>query len=165
VFTVWGCTLTDLVASGLRERVPAAPALGAPLDVLERRHPMSKQARVLRLLSYLLLILFGLVVGYLNLHTDETPFIALPLLGMAGVLGFLSPRWPWRWGLLLGVCPALSQLYALAIGMHLPYPNDLPTLQGGLIGGLIFGLVGALAGALAQRVVRKMAAGSLDASR
>ena len=119
---------------------------------------MPKPTPIERWLPYPLILLLGLGVGYLNLHTDETPFVALPLLAAAALVGCINPRAAWRWGLLLGVWPALSALWALAIQMRLPYPNNPGAIQGALIGGLIFALAGTYLGVLCRWIGRPLAA-------
>jgi hypothetical protein len=151
---LWGRTLGDLACSGWRERVDAATHPAVPRE--ERSLIMPEPTQIERWLPYPLILLLGLGVGYLNLHTDETPFIALPLLAAAALIGFINPRAAWRWGLLLGVCPALSALWAAAIQMKLPYPNNPGELQGALIGGLIFALAGAYLGVLGRWIMRHL---------
>jgi hypothetical protein len=88
----------------------------------------------------------------------------LPLLAGAALIGFINPRAAWRWGLLLGLWPALSAGWAALIHMKLPYPNSLNDLAGPLLGGLLFGLAGAYGGVLARWVLRRLAAAG-DTSR
>jgi hypothetical protein len=161
---LWSRTLGDLAISGWRERVATAVAPSPTALQFEGSPIMPKPHRVERLLPYPLILILGLGVSYLNLHTDETPFVALPLLAAAALVGFVNPRAAWRWGLLLGVWPALSALWAAAIHMKLPYPNSPGEIQGALIAGLLFALVGAYLGALARWVLRQLAA-TADTSR
>jgi hypothetical protein len=156
LLALWGRTAADLASSGWRERMAAAVA--APARPYEGSSPMPKQHRAERLLPYPLILLLGLGIGYLNLHTDETPFVALPLLAGAALVGFINPRAAWRWGLLLGVWPVLSALWALATHMTLPYPNTPGEIQGALIGGLLFAGVGAYLGVLGRWLVRQLLA-------
>ena len=150
---VWTVALPDLLASGWRERL--APAAAAPL--LTEETTMEKQSPRLRAALYALAALFGLAVAYLNLHTDETPFVAIPLLAACALLGALGPRGAWRWGLLVGLWLPLSQAWAYWIGMRLPYPNTAVDVLSAAIPGLLIGLVGAYLGALAGWVLRRAA--------
>jgi hypothetical protein len=56
------------------------------------------------------------------------------------------------------VWPALSALWALAIQMRLPYPNNPGEIQGALSGGLIFALAGAYLGVLGRWIIRQLEA-------
>lgn len=102
---------------------------------------------------YLLALLLGLDIGWVNVLTDETPFVALPLLAATGILGLAWPRRAWRWALLVGVWLPLGQAFALLTSMRVPYPNDLSAVAQALAIGL--GLVGAYAGELVARLFRR----------
>ncbi len=158
LFTVWGHTLGDLAASGWRERVAAAVSASSAALHFEGGPSMPQPHQIERWLPYPLILLLGLGVGYVNLHTDQTPFIALPLLAAAALVSFIHPRAAWHWGLLLGLWPALSAAWALAINMKVPYPNTVNDLSGPLIGGLLFALAGAYFGVLARWIVRQLGA-------
>jgi hypothetical protein len=55
-------------------------------------------------LWYHLLALFtGLVVGFIDLHSDEIQLPALLLLAFGFFLGFAQPKNAWRWALYLGI--------------------------------------------------------------
>ena len=147
---LWRHTLGDLVRSGLRERLTPAADLAPP----ERSDPMDRQPRWLRLLPYPLTVLFGLPLGYVNLHTDDTQFVALPLLAVCCLLGFLQPRHAWRWALLTGLWIPLSQLWPLVAPMKLPYTDN--NIGGAIIGALLFGMAGAYLGVPARWMVRQI---------
>jgi hypothetical protein len=102
---------------------------------------------------YLLSLLLGIDLGWVNLHTDQTPFVALPLLAATAILGFGWPRRPWLWALVVGVWLSIGQALALLASMRLPYPNDLSAVVSVLAIGVVLGLVGAYAGALLARLV------------
>ena len=150
LLALWRHTLGDLVSSGLRERLTPAADLAPP----ERSDSMDRQPRWLRLLAYPLTVLFGLPLGYVNLHTDDTQFVALPLLAACCLLGFLYPRHAWRWALLTGLWIPLSQLWALLVPMKLPYSDN--NISGAIIGALLFGLAGAYLGVLGRWLVRQI---------
>ena len=114
---------------------------------------MSPRRPLVGSLPYVLAVLFGLAIGWVNVHTDQTPVVALPLLAAAGVLGVIWPRRAWRWGLLVGAWLALGQAYALLTSTRLPYPNNPSDIAAVLGIGLTLGLVGAYSGALVRRLV------------
>jgi hypothetical protein len=107
----------------------------------------------LRLLPTLLAVIVGLALAYVNLRTDEVPFVVLPLFTAAFWLAFASPSWAWLRTLLLGLWIPLAQLLALLGGQRLPYPNDWPSLQGTTWAVVFCCLLGAAAGLVARKVV------------
>ena len=48
-------------------------------------------------------IVLGFVAAYLALHRAGDVFVYLLLVLFGGLLGYLGPRVPWRWGIVLGV--------------------------------------------------------------
>ena len=71
----------------------------------------------------------------------------MPLLCFSFILGFIQPRWPWRWGLIVGAGVALPQLLA-ALGLYaLPYSANA-------LGALVIVLI-AVASAYAGAFVRR----------
>ncbi len=104
---------------------------------------------------YLLAVLLGVDIGWVNLLTDQTPFVALPLLASTFLLGLAWPRRAWLWALLVGIWLSIGQAFALLTSMRLPYPNDLAAVEQVLLIGLGLGLVGAYAGALLARLLKR----------
>jgi hypothetical protein len=115
---------------------------------------MDRQPLWLRLLPYSLTVLFGLPLGYVNLHTDDTQFVALPLLAACCLLGFLQPRHAWRWALLTGAWVPLSQVWLRVAPMRVPYSDN--NIGGAVIGALLFSLAGAYLGVLGRWMLRQI---------
>ena len=68
-----------------------------------------------------LAVLCALLLHNVDTHTDDTQFPFFMLIGFSFILGLVQPRWPWRWGLIVGAGVALPQLLA-ALGLYgLPY--------------------------------------------
>ena len=111
----WSRMVGDLAATGLRERRSAWR---------ERNRSMTPSARLGRLWPWPVTLILALIVAYVNLHTDETGIVALPMILAAAALGFARPRGAILWGLLLGMGIPLGQAWATLAGWHLPYPNS-----------------------------------------
>lgn len=54
-------------------------------------------------LAYLLAIVAGLAIAWVDKRTDEIIVSIVPLLVVGALLGLARPAHPWRWGLLLGI--------------------------------------------------------------
>ncbi len=85
---------------------------------------MTPAVRLTRLWPWPVTLILALIVAYVNLHTDETGVVALPMILVAAALGSARPRGAILWGLLLGVGIPLGQAWAALAGWHLPYPNS-----------------------------------------
>jgi hypothetical protein len=53
-------------------------------------------------LYYLLAVLWGALAGWLNIKVGDLLLTAMTVLAANMLLGFLSPRRPWRWVLVVG---------------------------------------------------------------
>ena len=53
-------------------------------------------------LYYLLAVLSGALAGWLNIKVGDLLLTAMTVLAANMLLGFLSPRRPWRWVLVVG---------------------------------------------------------------
>ena len=116
---------------------------------------MEERSIVRGAVPYALALLLGLDIGWVNVLTDQAPFVALPLLATTAILGLAWPRRAWLWALLVGIWLPLGQGFALLTSMRLPYPNDLSSVGQVLLVGLGLGLVGAYAGALFARLLKR----------
>ena len=85
---------------------------------------------------YLLACLPGLAIAWVDSRPgwDDTGVTAGALLFVSAVIGFIFPRWPWRWGLAVGIWVPLAGL----ILNHNPGSLIalLPAMLGAYLGGL-----------------------------
>lgn len=102
--------------------------------------------RVQQGVFFLIAVSLGLAIAWVDSrpHWDDTGITAASLLLSAGMLGLMSPRQPWRWGLAVGIWVPLSLILRT------------PT-AGSLAGGLVI-LAIPMAGAYAGMAVRRFMA-------
>jgi|SRR5579883_1197109 hypothetical protein len=109
----------------------------------------------MRIPDYGALLLVGaaaLGVGFVNTHTDEL-LVVIPLVGLLSfVFGAGQPPRAWLWAFLLGGAVPCSQLVALLGGWHVPYPNDVNSIETSCIA-LGPALIAAYVGVGARRTV------------
>ena len=86
---------------------------------------MTTQMRRIRWWPVPVALGLALIIGWMNLRTDDSGIVALPLVGAAVALGFARPRSAPVWGLLLGAGIPLGEALALVFGWRVPYPVDL----------------------------------------
>lgn len=101
---------------------------------------------------YLLAVLFGLSAGLLEITYGDLLATALCVLLSTLVLGFLRPRRPWRWILVVGVFVPLMRLAAYLVMSQKPYRAQI--WESGL--GFVTGIAGSYAGALARKGVDEL---------
>lgn len=109
-----------------------------------------------KLWHYLLAIFLGMIVGWLDLRSDEVSATILLLLVFGMFLGFAQPRHAWRWALLLAMWVPLGGFFSSALGLtNLPAasPNWLASLVA-----FIPAFIGAYGGALVSGASRRMSA-------
>jgi hypothetical protein len=146
---LWATVLLDLATTGLRERLAARRAVAA---LTEGSLAMNGRHTPAPIWAYPLALAAGLFLAYGDLHTDDTGLIAIPILGVCALLGFLGPRWAWRWALLVGLpIPLAEWLVTITATKPITPPMDL---SGALIGSLLFGLAGAYGGSLLRTLLR-----------
>ncbi|MGO9863580.1 MAG: hypothetical protein ACLPLR_08215 [Terriglobales bacterium] len=61
---------------------------------------------------YLLAAALGAAAGWLDIKLGDLLLTAMAVLAANMLLGFLSPRRPWRWVILVGVCVPLVEWLA-----------------------------------------------------
>ena len=64
---------------------------------------------------YFLAVVFGIAAAWLDIKVDAEEHIlltALVVVSSCMLLGFLSPRRPWRWVLVIGVCIPVGEWLA-----------------------------------------------------
>jgi hypothetical protein len=102
---------------------------------------------------HLLALAAGLLIGYVDLRTEEVWSGLTSLLLVVFIFGLLHPHQAWQWALLVGVGLPLAYLVALWIGYTLPCRpgfgcptvNTITTLQ--TFKALVPAFVGAYSGA------------------
>jgi hypothetical protein len=87
------------------------------------------------IVAYVVAVVLGLGAGYVNLQVNDPTLAALLVAMIAMGLGLWKPKRPWRWGLLVGVCVPLAQVFA--------YVDGVPPLRGQVARACFIGLVSA----------------------
>jgi hypothetical protein len=106
---------------------------------------------------YILGVLSGLLVAWLDVRApwgdDSAKVVLLLWVAVTGPLGYLRPRRPWRWALVVGPWLPLTHLARHVLGMpDMIHPNTYATIL------LLFPVsvaacsLGAYGGALLRRV-------------
>jgi len=101
---------------------------------------------------YLLAVLFGLSAGILEVTVGDLLATALFVLVSTMVLGFLRPRRPWKWIVVVGVFVPLARLAAYLVLTQKPYRAQI--WESGL--GFLTGTAGSYCGALARKGVDEL---------
>ncbi len=97
-------------------------------------------------------ILLGLCAGLLEITVGDLLATALFVLISTLVLGFMRPRRPWRWIIVVGVFVPSVRLAAYLLMTQRPYPAQI--WESAL--GFLTGVAGAYGGALARRGVDEL---------
>lgn len=100
-------------------------------------------------LYYALAAIFGVAAAWTDIKVGDLLLTAMIVVAACILLGFLSPRKPWRWVLLIGVCiPVLEWLAYFFL-------SEKPTRAQIYESFLAFvpGIAGAVGGALGRGVV------------
>lgn len=101
---------------------------------------------------YVLAVLFGLSAGILEVTVGDLLATALFVLVSTMVLGFLRPKRPWRWIVVVGVFVPLARLAAYLVLTQKPYRAQI--WESGL--GFVTGTAGSYCGALARKGVDEL---------
>ncbi len=101
---------------------------------------------------YLLAVLFGLSAGILEITVGDLLATALFVLVSTMVLGFVRPKRPWRWIVVVGVFVPLARLAAYLVLTQKPYLAQI--WESGL--GFVTGTAGSYCGALARKGVDEL---------
>ncbi len=96
-----------------------------------------------------LTLLFGALLGYIDLNSSEVFLPMACLLLFAFTLGAFQPKAAWRWGLLIGL--SVPAAYGVASLTQLP-PSDAPAQPLTLVVLVIPALSAAYAGVLANHL-------------
>jgi uncharacterized MnhB-related membrane protein len=104
------------------------------------------------ILIYFFAVLLGLSAGLLEVTVGDLLATALFVLISTMVLGFMRPRHPWRWTLVVGVFVPLMRLAAYVVMTQKPYRAQI--WESAL--GFVTGVAGAYGGALARKGVDEL---------
>jgi hypothetical protein len=101
---------------------------------------------------YLLAAAFGILAGWMDIKVGDLLFTAMIVLAACMVLGYLRPKKPWRWVVLIGICVPLVEWLAYFLLKQKPqraqiYESFLAFLPG---------IAGAYGGALGRGVVENL---------
>ena len=100
-------------------------------------------------LQYLLAAAFGVMAGWIDIKVGDLLFTAMIVLAACMGLGFVRPRKPWRWVVLVGIFVPIIEWLAYSILAQKPeraqiYESFLAFLPG---------IVGAYGGSFGRGVV------------
>jgi hypothetical protein len=98
---------------------------------------------------YLLAVLLGTLAGWANIKIADLLFTAMIVLAACMLLGFLRPRQPWRWVVIVGVFVPVVEWLAYCLLSQKPeraqiYESFLAFMPG---------IAGAFGGAMGRGVV------------
>lgn len=117
---------------------------------------MTLSKRIIHHWPALLALLLGLLIGYVDLHSDEVWAALILLLPVTFLFGWVWPQQAWQWALLLGVGIPLGYLIALLTGYTPPCHPHLPcaALNINTVSQSAMALIPALIGAYVAVVLR-----------
>lgn len=99
--------------------------------------------------SYVMAAFFGVAAGWIDIKIGDLLLTAMVVLAACILLGFLSPRKPWRWVLLIGVfIPAIEWLAYFFLSQK---PTRAQVYESFLA--FVPGIAGAIGGAVGRGVV------------
>ena len=101
---------------------------------------------------YLLAALFGAVAGWLDINVGDLLLTAMVVLAANMLLGFLSPRRPWRWVLIVGLFVPVVEW--LAYWLLTEKPDRAQIYESFLA--FLPGIAGAFGGAVGRKVVDEL---------
>jgi len=100
-------------------------------------------------LYYVLAAIFGAAAAWTDIKVGDLLLTAMIVVAACILLGFLSPRKPWRWVLLIGIC--LPVFEWLAYFFLTEKPTRAQVYESFL--GFVPGIAGAYGGAIGRGVV------------
>lgn len=101
---------------------------------------------------YVLAVLLGLGAGFLELRLGDLLMTALFVLISTMVVGFLRPKAPWRWTIIVGGLIPAVWLFTYFFSKQRPYRAQL--WESGL--GFLTGVAGAYCGAFTHKVIDEL---------
>src|SRR5438270_5035455 len=101
---------------------------------------------------YVLAICLGIAAGLLEVRFEDLLATALFVMIGTMVLGYLRPRWPWRWTAIVGACIPLVRWWAYTFRMEQASRAEL--WESGL--GFLTGIAGAYCGMFTHKVIHEL---------
>ncbi len=101
---------------------------------------------------YILALLLGLTAGYLEIWLEDLLVTALFVMISTMVLGYLRPRSPWRWTIIVGFCVPLVRFWAFAFRTE--HASRAELWESGL--GFLTGIAGAYCGMFTHKVIHEL---------
>lgn len=101
---------------------------------------------------YVSAALIGIAAGVLDVRLEDLLVTALVVMIGTMVLGFLRPRSPWRWTLIVGACVPLVRLWAYTFRTE--QTSHAQWWEAGL--GFLTGIAGAYCGMFTHKVVHEL---------
>jgi len=105
---------------------------------------------------YGLAIFFGTAAAWVDIKVGDLLLTAMIVVAACILLGFLRPRKPWRWVLLIGVCIPVAEW--LAYFLLTEKPTRAQVFESFLA--FVPGIAGAVSGAIGRGVVNNLSAGN-----
>ena len=101
---------------------------------------------------YIAAVLLGIGAGLLEIRFEDLLITAIFVMICTMVLGFLRPKLPWRWTVIVGACIPLVQAWAYAF--HTQKTNRAEWWESGL--GFLIGIAGAYCGSFTNKVIHEL---------
>jgi hypothetical protein len=101
---------------------------------------------------YVMAALLGVAAGFLEIRMEDLLVTALFVMVSTMALGFLRPRWPWRWTVIVGVCVPLVRFWAYTFRTE--PASRAQVWEAGL--GFLTGIAGAYCGAFTHKVIHEL---------
>lgn len=97
-----------------------------------------------------LAIVFGLLAGYVDLHSEGAQLPVLLLISFSCLLGLAQPGGAWRWGLIVGAGVPCAHLLGILLGYIPLFTTDVTAVLLPLGPALLGAYAGAFVGRLAE---------------
>ena len=97
-------------------------------------------------------IIFGIVIGWFDLHTTEVTVTIVSLLIAGIILGLLQPNRAWRWSVLIVLGLPAMVIYVHLIGLQTTEPSRIDIRI--IFVSLMFALFGPYIGVLLRSIMR-----------
>ena len=101
---------------------------------------------------YIVAVFIGMGAGLVEVRLEDLLVTALLVMIGTMVLGYLRPRSPWRWTLIVGACVPLVRLWAYTFRTEQTSRAQL--WESGL--GFLTGIAGAYCGMFAHKVIHEL---------